>query len=228
MHSISLPFGRSASSPRRPRWVLWVLMALVVGAGAAEKVSTNAPSLKDKGWESLFDGKTLKGWKATDFAGRGEVKVEKEQIIMEMGVMTGITWTNPVVRVNYEISVEAMRVDGGDFFCGLTFPVGDDPCSLIVGGWGGGVVGLSSLDGQDASSNETTQYLNLQKGKWYLVQLRVTSERIQAWLDGDSLLDVDTKGKKISIRSEMDESLPLGVATWSTTGALRNFKLRKL
>lgn len=206
--------------------MLVVLMAFATEA--AEKVSTNAPSVKSSGWESLFDGKTLKGWKVTDFAGRGEVKVEKEQIIMEMGVMTGITWTNPVVRMNYELSVEAMRVDGGDFFCGLTFPVGNDPCSLIVGGWGGGVVGLSSIDGQDASSNETTQYVNLQKGKWYLVQLRVTPGRIQAWLDGDSLLDVDTKGKKISIRSEMDESMPLGVATWSTTGALRNFKLRKL
>jgi len=197
-------------------------------AAAAEKVSTNAPSLKSPGWESLFDGKTLKGWKATDFAGRGEVKVKDGQLIMEMGVMTGITWTNPVTRMNYEISVEAMRVDGGDFFCGLTFPVGNDPCSLIVGGWGGGVVGLSSLDGNDASSNETTQYINLQKGKWYLIQLRVTPGRIQAWLDGDSLLDVDTKDKKVSIRSEMDDSLPLGVATWATTGALKNFKLRKL
>ena len=207
--------------------VFWIVMG-VFAAGAAEKVSTNAPSLKAPGWEALFDGKTLKGWKESNFAGRGDVKVKDGQIIMEMGVMTGITRTNPVPRMNYEISVEAMRVDGGDFFCGLTFPVSTNECSLVVGGWGGGVVGLSSLDSNDASSNETTQYINLQKGKWYLVQLRVTPDRIQAWLDGDSLLDVDTKGKMISIRSEMDESVPLGVATWATTGALRNFKIRKL
>jgi hypothetical protein len=204
------------------------ILGFVTTTPAAEKVSTNAPSLKAPGWESLFDAKTLTGWKTTDFAGRGDVKVKDGQIIMEMGVMTGITSTNPVTRMNYEISVEAMRVDGGDFFCGLTFPVGGDPCSLIVGGWGGGVVGLSSLDGNDASSNETTQYINFQKGKWYLIQLRVTPGRIQAWLDGDPLIDVDTKGKRISIRSEMDESIPLGVATWATTGALKNFKLRKL
>jgi len=193
-----------------------------------QAINTLTAQEKAQGWLLLFDGKTLKGWKVTDFAGRGEVKVEKEQLIMEMGVMTGITRTNPVPRMNYEISVEAMRVDGGDFFCGLTFPVSTNECSLVVGGWGGGVVGLSSLDSNDASSNETTQYINLQKGKWYLVQLRVTPDRIQAWLDGDSLLDVDTKGKMISIRSEMDESVPLGVATWATTGALRNFKIRKL
>jgi hypothetical protein len=209
--------------------VLLILVVLGVSvASAAEKVSTNPPSLKASGWESLFDGKTLKGWKESDFAGRGEVKVKDGQIILEMGVMTGIRWTNPVTRMNYEISVEAMRAEGGDFFCGLTFPVETNQCSLIVGGWGGGVVGLSSLDGNDASSNETTQYINFQKGKWYLIQLRVSPGRIQAWLDGDPMLDVETKGKTISIRSEMDESVPLGVATWATTGALRNFKLRKL
>ena len=205
-----------------------LLLGLAIGVSAAEKVSTNPPSLKAPGWQPLFDGKTLKGWKQSDFAGRGEVKVKDGQIIMEMGVMTGITWTNPVTRMNYEISVEAMRVDGGDFFCGLTFPVDTNECSLVVGGWGGGVVGLSSLDGNDASSNETTQYINFKNGTWFLIQLRVTPGRIQAWLDGDSLLDVDTTGKKITIRSEMDECVPLGVATWATTGALRNFKIRKL
>ncbi|HTD86878.1 MAG TPA: DUF1080 domain-containing protein, partial [Candidatus Binatia bacterium] len=178
-----------------------------MAASAAEKVSTNPPSLKAPGWEALFDGKTLKGWKEAPFAGHGEVSVKDGQLIMEMGVMTGITRTNPVTRMNYEITVEAMRVEGGDFFCGLTFPVDTNECSLVVGGWGGGVVGLSSLDGNDASSNETTQYINLQKGKWYLIQLRVTPGRIQAWLDGDSLLDVNTNGKVISIRSEMDESV---------------------
>ena len=56
---------------------------------------------------------------------------------MGMGYMTGITWTNEMPRMGYEISLEAMRVEGSDFFCGLTFPVGKDYLSLIVGGWGG-------------------------------------------------------------------------------------------
>ena len=57
---------------------------------------------------------------------------------------------------DYEVTLEAMRVDGNDFFCGMTFPAGKDPCTLIVGGWGGTVVGLSSINGMDASENETT------------------------------------------------------------------------
>src|SRR4030095_13557208 len=104
----------------------------------------------------LFDGKTLTGWALTDFAGHGTVGVEARKLALGSVIMTGVNWTSDIPRMNYEISLEAMRVDGSDFFCGLTFPVGEDPCSLIVGGWGGGVVGLSSLDGEDAANNETT------------------------------------------------------------------------
>ena len=87
---------------------------------------------------SLFDGKTLGQWKATDFGGQGEVSVKDGAIHMATGsYMTGITWTGPVVRMNYEITLDAMRVEGSDFFCGLTFPVGEKPCTLVLGGWGG-------------------------------------------------------------------------------------------
>jgi hypothetical protein len=176
----------------------------------------------------LFDGKTLNGWRISDFAGKGPVRVEDGKLILEMGTMTGVTYTNDVPTMNYEISVEAMRVDGSDFFCGLTFPVGKDPCSLIVGGWGGGVVGLSSLDGQDAANNETTQYINFEKGRWYKVRLRVMPNKIQAWIDEDKVIDVDTTDRQISIRLEVEESRPLGFSSWSTTAALRNIYLRKL
>jgi hypothetical protein len=178
--------------------------------------------------QELFDGKTLKGWRVSDFAGSGAVKVEDGKLILEMGTMTGVTCTSTVPTMNYEISLDAMRVDGNDFFCGLTFPVGKDPCSLIVGGWGGGVVGLSSLDGQDAANNETTQYMNFQKGRWYAIRLRVVPNQIQAWIDGDKVVDVDTKDRQISIRIEVEESRPLGFSTWSTTAALRHIQLRRL
>ena len=204
------PVGEKRESPKPP-----------ANAGA-----TNKPAA----WRSLFDGKTLTGWKATDFAGRGDVNVKDGKITLDSGQMTGITWTNgnDLPRMNYEISLEAMRVEGSDFFCGLTFPVGKDPCSLIVGGWGGGVVGLSSLDGQDAANNETTRYMNFQSGRWYLVRLRVTDAKIEAWIDTDKVVDVATADKTISVRLEMEESKPLGIATWATAAALRKLQLRRL
>jgi hypothetical protein len=140
--------------------------------------------------------------------------------------LTGITWTGEHPTMNYELSLEAMRVDGNDFFCGLTFPVGKDPCSLIVGGWGGALVGLSSLDGFDASENETSQVIDFQKNRWYKIRLRVTQPKIEAWIDDKQLIDVETEGRKISIRIEVERSRPLGIASYSTTAALRDIKVR--
>jgi hypothetical protein len=187
-----------------------------------------APKPAPPGTQQLFDGKSLAGWRISDFAGTGAVKVEGGKLILEMGTMTGVTYTNPVPTMNYEISLEAMRVDGNDFFCALTFPVGKDPCSLIVGGWGGGVVGLSSLDSQDAANNETTQYMNFEKGRWYKIRLRVVPNNIRAWIDEEKVIDVDTTDRRISVRIEVEESRPLGIASWSTTAALRNIHLRGL
>ena len=51
--------------------------------------------------------------------------------------------TNEIPKINYEVALDAMRVSGSDFFCGLTVPVNDSFCSLIVGGWGGGLGGVS-------------------------------------------------------------------------------------
>jgi len=191
-----------------------------------------APSSPESGgpWRSLFDGKSLAGWKETDFAGRGPVKVSDGKLILETGLMTGVTWTNAadLPRINYEIALDAMRVAGSDFFCALTFPVKEDPCSFIVGGWGGGVVGLSSLDGQDAANNDTTRYMSFDNGKWYALRLRVTETNLQCWIDADKVVDVETKDRRISIRSEVEDSRPLGIASWSTKAALRNIRLRKL
>jgi hypothetical protein len=177
----------------------------------------------------LFDGQTLGQWKITDFGGQGDVEVKDGAIYLGMGnYMTGVTWPGPVVRMNYEISLEAMRVEGNDFFCGLTFPVAESPCTLILGGWGGSVCGLSSIDRYDASENETTRMISFEKGKWYKVRLRVVPNHIQAWLDDNDLVDIDVTGRKIDIRIEVDLSQPLGIATYATTGAVRNIRLKAL
>jgi hypothetical protein len=181
---------------------------------------------------SLFDGKTLGNWKITDFGGQGKVYVKDGSIYMEQGNdMTGITWAGPLVRINYEITLEAMRVSGSDFFCGLTFPVNNNCCSLILGGWGGSLCGLSNIDYYDAANNQTTRFVSFENGKWYHVRLRVVPNHITAWIleEGqEPLVDIDITGRKIDTRVEVDLSKPLGIATWQTAGAVRNIKLRKL
>jgi hypothetical protein len=202
----------------------------VAPAVTAEKPETKPAPTPETGREiSLFDGKTLGQWKVTDFGGQGDVSVKDGAIHMATGsYMTGITWTGPVIRMNYEITLEAMRVEGSDFFCGLTFPVGENPCTLILGGWGGGLCGLSSIDHFDASENSTTRMIGFENGKWYRVRLRVVPDRIQAWLNEEDLVDADITDKNIDIRIEVEASKPLGIATWNTAGAVRNIKLKKL
>src|SRR5437868_1458693 len=124
-------------------------------AAAETKQAPPAPG-KDEG-KSLFDGKTLGSWKSVDFGGEGAVKIEKGSIRVEMGAtVSGIQWTGEAPpRTDYEFTVEAMKVDGSDFFLCIVFPVGKDTCSFVAGGWGGGVTGLSSVDHMNASENET-------------------------------------------------------------------------
>ncbi|MBI5385024.1 MAG: DUF1080 domain-containing protein [Verrucomicrobia bacterium] len=182
------------------------------------------------GWRSLFDGKTLTGWQEADFAGRGPVTVTNGEIVLRTGYMTGIVWTNThdLLRMNYEIELEAKRTEGSDFFSTLTFPVGTNPCSLVVGGWGGGLVGLSCLDGEDAANNETSKTVEFKQNQWYHVRVQVLPEKILAWIDDEKLVDVVTTDRRVGIRLECEPCLPLGVATWSTTGVLRNIRVRPL
>ena len=179
---------------------------------------------------ALFNGTSLAGWVVTDFAGHGPVEVADGQIKIGLGHMTGVNWTNEasLPRMNYEISLDAMRVDGSDFFCGLTFLVGEKPCSFIVGGWGGGVVGLSSINGEDASQNETTSYMNFVSKKWFHIRVRVEPGKIQAWIDEDRVVNLDTADKNLTIRLEVEPSLPLGLSTWNTAAAWKNIQIKKL
>ncbi|HYG36786.1 MAG TPA: family 16 glycoside hydrolase, partial [Clostridia bacterium] len=166
----------------------------------------------------------------TAFSGHGEVECRSGVIALNMGdPFTGINWTNEFPNMNYEVALDAMRVMGTDFFCGLTFPVDDSCCSFIVGGWGGGLVGISSINGMDASENETTKFASFEKGRWYRIRVRVTDGRIEAWIDQDKMVDVKTKDKKISVRpGEIELSKPFGLAAWQTTTALRELKWRRV
>jgi hypothetical protein len=122
-----------------------------------------------------------------------------------------------------------MKTEGRDFFCGLTFPVGEAFATLIVGGWGGGVVGISSIDNSDASENPTTKYLDFEKDKWYKIRLKVTKAKIEAWIDDKQTVDADIVGKKVSLRpGDISQSMPLGIATYRTDAAYRAIKIRTL
>jgi hypothetical protein len=218
---------------RRPRSLSAVLatIVLLVVVGPRGIGAQGSPAKPDEpGWKPLFDGKTLANWQTTRFSGDGGVTVEDGRIVLGTGrPLTGITWAGgELPTTNYEIALQAMRVEGRDFFAGVTFPVADSFCSLILGGWGGTVIGLSSINGMDASENETSQSMEFESGRWYSIRIRVTPEKIEAWLDERQIISQDLKGNKITTRSEVDPSQPLGIASYRTKAALRELRLRKL
>jgi hypothetical protein len=179
---------------------------------------------------NLFNGKDLTGWKKTDFGGHGEIEVENGEIKVLMGAeLNGINWTNAAIlpKTNFEIELDAMKLQGSDFFCALTFPFSNSFCSLVVGGWGGGIVGISSINGADASENDTTRNLYFEKNRWFHIRVRVTPQKIMAWIDQDNVVDIAVEGRKVSMRGgEIEMSIPLGIATWQTSAAYKNIKLK--
>ncbi len=189
----------------------------------------NAQNEQNSDSSYLFNGTSLEGWEITNFGPQGPVYVSGGSIILGMGDgPTGITWLKEFPEMDYEVTLLAKRVDGNDFFCGMTFPVGKSPCSLIVGGWGGNVVGLSSIDGLDASENETMTLQLFTKDVWYHIRLRVTNDSISAWINNTPVVEFPTVGRKISIRPEVELSRPFGIASWRTTAAIRNIRLKRI
>jgi hypothetical protein len=197
---------------------------------AATLVTGVVANAQPKGgeWQSLFNGTSLEGWKATPFTGPGEVRVENGRIVLGPGTpMTGVTWTGSFPRSDYEVRLEGVRMQGSDFFASMTFPVGDSFATLVTGGWGGDIVGISSLDGWDASENETRSYYNFENGRWYALRLQVSSDRIQAWIDDKRVVNVGISGRSISLRpGEINLCAPFGFASYRTAGALRKIEYR--
>ena len=193
------------------------------------QVTTTGKNGYNGNWAPLFDGTSLAGWKQSDFLNPGITYARDRKLVIPAGeVLSGITWARDFPKMDYEIRLEAMRADGSDFFCGLTFPVNDSLASLILGGWGGTVCGISCLDGEDAANNETTTSILFKNRAWYAVRLRVTKDKLEAWLDNEKIVNADTKDRRIDVRIEVEESRPLGLATFQTTAALRNVSWRKL
>ena len=226
------------SAPRTLRRLATsLLLALGACAGTGTGTGTDSgdqrigtPEAPQPAWQDLFDGRSLDGLERTSFGGEGEVVVENGALLFDFGYpLTGVTV--PAAQPpsdRYELEVVAARVDGNDFFCGLTFPVGDAHLTLVLGGWGGAVSGLSSLDGADAANNETRVVRAFEHDRDYTVRLRVTPERVEVDVDDEPLLAADLTGRMLSLRSEVLPCRPLGVCSFSTRARIRALRWRPL
>lgn len=181
-------------------------------------------------WRTLFDGSDWDGWESISFGGEGEVEIVDGSAILPMGSpLTGIRPPQPLPqRMDYEVEVKAARISGNDFFCGLTFPVAESSATVVLGGWGGGLCGLSCVDDEDASYNQTRSYHSFEYGRVYTLRVRVTSQKITTWVDDVVLFEQAIVDHKISLRTEMLPSEPFGVCSFLTRAAIHSVRWRPL
>lgn len=148
--------------------------------------------------------------------------------------MTGAKWTGWTEQLpgtGYAIEYEAMRVEGEDIFGMVTFPVGSHQshATFVLGGWGGTVTGISSIDFKDANENQTRAEQRFENGRWYKVRIEVRPEDLRAWVEGRLVVNATIKGKKVGLRPGfIDHCLPFGFASYGTTGKIRRVVIEAL
>ncbi len=201
-----------------------LLLVLAACASVALPTAPEAPA-----WTPLFSGTSLGDFVSTDFGGQGEVAVRDGRIHLGFGSpLTGITWTGAAPTGSYELEVVAARADGSDFFAGITFPVGDDHLTLVLGGWGGSLCGLSSIDGNDAAHNDTRTHRQFADHVDHTVHIVVTGAAVAAALDGAPLCRAERSGHRFSLRPEVTLQKPLGIASFATASCIRSVRWRPL
>lgn len=222
-------------SDRRVFAPAWLSLLVVAACAATPTANPEAPAADDDAaapanelaWIDLFDGRTLGAFVVTDYGGQGEVAVRDGRLHLGIGnPLTGVTWTGAPPRGDYELELVARRDQGNDFFASLTFPVGDACLTLVLGGWGGSLCGLSSLDGLDASRNGTRTSRAFPTGRDAHVQLVVTADAVHVDLDGAPLLRTDLRGRRLSLRPEVELSRPLGLIAFASEGSIARLRWR--
>ena len=58
--------------------------------------------------------------------------------------------------------------------------------------------------------------------------MRVTDDKIQAWIDGENIVDVELEGRKVGMRFEVEPTAPFGFCAYQSTAQIRNAKIRTL
>ena len=171
----------------------------------------------------LFDPSLLGDWETGVFGNPDEFDTTDEGVVIpQTSTIAGMTYRGTAPTTPYVMHVDVTKRYGDDFFLGLTFPVRDSHLTLVLGGWGGGVSGLSCIDGKDASDNATRHVEYFPNGKRQMVVLDVTDTRVVARLDGRVLVDADLTGKELGLRTEVLASRPVGVATFATCSLIHS------
>lgn len=219
--------------------VLFLSLFVLLAAAGLSSCRPAAPPSSDKdekpvSW-SLLEGEAVKLWQPAGIPDESHMSVQAGVLTLPAGQpMTGAKWTGwneQLPGTNYAIEYEAMRAEGEDIFGMVTFPVGSHQshATFVLGGWGGTVTGISSIDFKDANENQTRAEQRFENGRWYKVRIEVRPDDLRAWVEGRLVVNATIKGKKVRLRPGfIDHCLPFGFASYGTTGKIRRVVLETL
>ncbi len=199
-------------------------------AGAMEEQNVADDQQQSGPWIELFDDEHIESWQRINFGGSESHSVQTGQIEVEMGrPVTGIRFdTEDFPTKDYVLELDAKKIQGTDFFCCLTFPVNDTHCSLVVGGWGGTVTGISCINRMDASDNATTSVKKYHVGQWYKIRVQVQEKQISCWIDDQQIVDLSLEDIELGLRIEVEPCKPLGLSSFETAAAWKNLRYKRL
>lgn len=175
------------------------------------------------GWEIMFNGKDLTGWEVVAEnrivgASEGQLNLAASQL------STDIRWTyDDFPSVDYEVKVEAKRVEGEGAFCHMVFPIEACHCFLVIGAEGD-IVALDRVDGLGILDikNETARRMHFERNRWYRVHLRVTREKVVVLIDGKE--EINVAADRLSLPTAWMFLRPFALGTWQTTATVRDIK----
>ncbi len=205
------------------------LLFMLCGCRPAEKVTQRQT------WD-LLSVEFIQAWQPAGIPDEGMINAKLDELSVGIGLpMTGAKWTRwnkaGLPQTSYQIEYETMRSEGEDIFGMCTFPVGSHQshATFVIGGWGGTLTGISSIDFKDASENQTRGEQTFENHRWYRVRIEVRPEVLRAWVNDKPVVNASIKGRQVTLRPGfIDHCLPFGFATWNTHAKIRKVLIRLL
>jgi len=95
-----------------------------------------------------------------------------------------------------------------DFFEVITLPIRrlHTCATLVVSGWGRGLVAISSIDVLNANKNFIRGEHRFINGQWYRFRLEVRENDLKGWLDEPLIINASVRSRTISLLKRVDHT----------------------
>jgi len=174
---------------KRLLFCLALPLAFASGRLPAAQPNTLTPAEKAAGWQLLFDGHSLTGWKASENQGSFTVQ---DGVLVAFGKRSHLFYTGPVANAhfrNFELSLEIKtfpKANSGVYFHTQYQETGWPDKGYEV------QVNNSHKDvkrGAGLYAIKDNLVAPAKDGEWYTMRIKVEGKRVQTFVNGKQIVD---------------------------------------